>query len=93
MLNEIPVIKIELQGLRHTVVSMLTTRNDELNDLVIKSIEQQINEDWVVGRINETVREMLEQAIKDISSNWELKNAIRELVCESITKIISKEPQ
>ena len=41
-MNHLPVIRIELDGVRHTVNAMLQTRNDELNAMVLASLEKQM---------------------------------------------------
>lgn len=86
---EIPRIRIELEGVKSAVSSMLTHHNSEINDLITKSIESQINEEWFVEHINVTVKNMLENAVTDMSSNWELRQAISNLVSSTVAKMIS----
>lgn len=86
---EIPRIRIELEGVKSVVSSMLTHHNSEINDLITKSIESQINAEWFVEHINVTVKNMLENAVTDMSSNWELRRAISNLVSSSVAKMIS----
>lgn len=89
-MSEFPRIRIELEGVRSTVQTMLTRNNDDINNMVISSLEKQINEEWVQDGINNSVRKCLESAIDDIASDWNLKSAISKQISLAIEKMISQ---
>ena len=86
----LPVLRIELEGIKQNIAHMFNQNNDELNKMVQETIESQLTEDWVQGEINQAVRSCMKSAIEDIANNWKLKNAITELMVDSIEKTISK---
>ncbi len=88
---QLPVLRIELEGVKQNIAHMFSKNNDELNKMVQETIASQLTEEWVQGEINQAVRDCMKSAIEDIANNWKLKNAITELMVDYIEKIISKD--
>ena len=88
---QLPVLRIELEGVKQNVAHMFAQNNDELNKMVQETIAAKLTEEWVQTEINRAVDNCIKSAIKDIADNWKLKNAITNLMVDSIEKTISKD--
>lgn len=84
-----PILRIELEGIRESVARALVTRNDEINKLILDSLESQLQEEWVIESIDSAVKAQIKKSIDDVSTNWELRMEITRVVSESISKIFS----
>lgn len=85
----IPILKFELERVKDSVATMLIDRNNEINDMIIKSLDAQLTEEWVAKQINEAVQECLKSAIKDMGSNYPLRKVIEHAIVEAVSKSIS----
>lgn len=88
-MSDIPRLRIELEGVRATVATMLAHHNDDINKMVISSLNEQLTQEWVQTEIDQAVVQLLRKSISEISSNWELKQAITKLVGEAIAKMVN----
>ncbi len=88
---EFPVLRIELEGLKQNIATMFNQNNDELNKMVIETIENKLTAEWVQAEINSAVEYCIRNAIKEVSGNWKLQAAITELISENIEKLITKD--
>jgi len=88
-MNHLPVLKIEIEAVRTQVSTLLTDRNNEINEHIVKSLKNQLSEDWVIAEIDAAVKRCLKQAIEDISNNYQMRNAITDLVAGIIAKKLS----
>ena len=76
---DIPRIRVELEGVRRAVMSMLS-ENDELEQLVNETIRARITDDWVKGEIERAVESCISKAISGIADNYEVQNIIRQAI-------------
>lgn len=79
-----PILKMEIQGLRHSVLHAMNQSNDDLNKIVSESINKQLTEDWVMQEIDLAVKKCLKEAIEGIANSYQLRSAIT----ESISNVI-----
>lgn len=92
MINEIPRLKIEIEGIKRNIVHAFNQNDKELSIMVMKTIEETLNAEWVQNEINHAVNLCIKNAIADISNNYTLKSSITSLISESISKLVeSKE--
>ena len=83
---EMPIIRIEIERLKSCVNTMLSTHSIELNAYVKKSIEDQIQAEWVMQEIDMEVKTAIHKAIKGISNNYHLTNAIEDLIARTLAE-------
>lgn len=84
-MSNLPIIRIELDGVRNTVAAMLTDKNKEISEYVIKSLEKQITEDWVIEEIDTAVKSCLKSAIASVANDYQMRSAITELISNAVT--------
>lgn len=85
----IPILKFELERVKESVATMLTDRNGEINNMIIKSLDAQLTEEWVAKEINDAVQECLKGVIKNIGNNYSLRATIEDAIVEAVSKGIS----
>jgi hypothetical protein len=85
----IPILKFELERVKESVAAMLTDRNGEINNMIIKSLDAQLTEEWVAKQINDAVQDCLKSAIKDMGNNYSLRTVIEDAILEAVSKGIS----
>ncbi len=88
-MRDLPMIRVEIEGVRQTVTRMFNDRNNELNDMVIESLDRQLSESWVQSEIDEAVKQCAKNAIAALADDWRLQQAITKLVGESVSKLIA----
>ena len=81
---DMPIIRIEIERLKSCVNMMLSTHSTELNAYVKKSIEEQIQAEWLMKEIDKEVKEAIYKSIKGISSNYQLIHAIEDLIAKTL---------
>lgn len=79
-----PIITIEIDRLRQGVHAMLIDHNKELDKYVQHVIDTQLNQEWVMHQIDREVKQLIENAISEISQNWRLKEAITDVVANAL---------
>lgn len=82
---EIPIITIEVNGMRETIKQALMNYNNEFNTLVSASVDKAFNIDAISAKIDGQVELALNNAINGISENYQIKEIVRNLVMASLT--------
>jgi hypothetical protein len=90
-MNGYPIIKIQIDGIRSSVLKAFDASNLEINAYVLRSLDNMLQEEWVIAEIDEAVKSCLKQAIKGIAGNYQMKQAIEDVLCETILKKIDRE--
>lgn len=83
-MNNMPIIRLEIERLRHSVTNVMLDSNNEINAIISESLNKQLTEGWVMQEIDLAVKECLKEAIKGIANSYQLRNAIT----ESISNVI-----
>ncbi len=65
-----PVITLEIQGMKHTVMHMISNHTAAIDKDVQDSIDRLITEDNIRQVINSAVKDALERAIKSSISDY-----------------------
>ena len=86
MIN-IPTIKIELENLKQSVQHCFVDYNNELNDLIIETLNDRLTESWVREEINKVVTKCLKSAIANIAGNYQLEKALSDLIAKSVADL------
>jgi signal recognition particle GTPase len=89
-MNTLPILRIELEGVRANVAHMLNANNESINKMVLDSLEKQLTEEWVQQQIDQAVKDCLHKSIVKVADDWQLQNAITQLIGEAIAKMIAK---
>lgn len=87
---DIPRLRIDLEGVRTSINTMLIQHNDDINKIVIDSLNKQITEDWIQSEIDNAVKIALKKSIEGIATQWELREAISNLIAKSVAKMIER---
>jgi len=82
----LPIIRLELEGVKHTVAHMLADRGKEINALITQSLDSTLKEEWVVEQINYEVVESVKKAIKGLSNSYALQSTITDMIEKSISE-------
>lgn len=85
-----PRLKIEIEGLKQSVVQIFNQNNQELSDMVTKTIEDRLKSEWVQDQINLAVEQCIREAISNVSNNYELQRALTNLISASVAELISE---
>ena len=85
---DMPKIRIELEGISRTVQHMFATHNDELNTIICEKLDKTLNKDWVKNIIGEEVEKLVRKSVPNIRNNYQLRDAIENLVADNLTKLI-----
>jgi hypothetical protein len=83
-----PVIRIEVEGLKAGVMHHMQQRNDEFNEMVQKTLESTLTEDWVKHSIQEAVNKTVQNAIDGLGDNWQLKNAVSDALGKALAQMV-----
>jgi hypothetical protein len=83
-----PVIRIEVEGLKAGVMHHMQQRNDEFNEMVQKTLEDTLTEDWVKHSIQEAVNKTVQNAIDGLGDNWQLKNAVSDALGKALAQMV-----
>jgi len=90
-MQNMPMIKIEIEGLKSNVIHLFNDTNKDFSDNIIKTIERTLSAEWVQAEINRAVEDCVIEAIRKVSNSYQLQQCISELIGESIEKIVSKD--
>jgi 5-bromo-4-chloroindolyl phosphate hydrolysis protein len=83
-------LKVEMEGIRYTVMSHMSSHHEEINQMVQDTLAQTLTEDWVKASIQENVDKCLQNAINSLGDNWQLRNAVSNVLSTSLSTMIEK---
>jgi len=89
MLN-MPMLKIEIEGLRYSVIHAFDGHNKDFSEHVADTLEKTLTEEWVKKSVQEAVNECIKTAVKNISGNYQMQRAITDLMSDKLCTIINK---
>lgn len=87
-MNVGPIIKIEMEGLKSSVMHYMQQHNDDFNAMVKNALEQTLTEEWVKHSIQEAVNKTVQNAIDGMCDNWQLKNAVSDALGKALAQMI-----
>lgn len=89
-IEALPMVKVEIERLKQSVLSMIGARNSELGDYISAEISKAINiYDWE-GQVKGIVHEAINDKIKGYFSYGDGAKAIREAIEEGFKSAINK---
>ena len=84
MFEDNVIVSYEIQGMKAKIMSMLQLRNEDIAKKIDIALTEAFNKTSVQERINWEVEQAISACIKDLSKSHEIRQAIEDLVLESI---------
>ena len=84
----ISTVKIQLDGIKEQVAHAFIDRNNEINHMILDTIESTITQAWVQEEINNAVRACIHDAISGLVNDGNLVRAIRDVMSEKLVTAI-----
>lgn len=69
-------IRIELEGIRSSVMTALHEQQDDYEAIVVDCLDKTLSEEWVRYSIQLAVNEVIQSAVSGLGNNWQLKTAV-----------------
>ena len=82
----IPRIRLDVEGLKHSVVHCFNEHSLELGKIVQEELDKVLSKESIQKEIENQVLCCVNQAIKNISQNWTLVNHIETEMANQIVK-------
>jgi hypothetical protein len=83
-MNDMPIVRLEIETLRHTILHAFNTHLDEIGELVKIEVEKICTEEYlkeeVKRQVGKVIPEIISMAINDYEVKSKLSNNIRELI-------------
>lgn len=86
-MNGIPIIKIEIEGMKESIQHALAGHNKEFDVMIQSAIEKAFNFETIQEKIDRQVEFALDNAIRELGQDRILKDALKRFVLNSIVKI------
>lgn len=83
-MENIPVIRLNLEGIRSQITHAFMAHSEELNQMVAAGLEKALSADNLQERINEEVQNAIDDAIKSLSSNYTIRSIVFDIVSEAL---------
>jgi hypothetical protein len=83
-----PIIRVEMEGLRASVMHYMQRHNDDFNEMVQSTLENTLTEEWVRKSIQQAVNKTVQDAIDKLGDNWQLRNAVNEALAKALSQMI-----
>lgn len=87
---DIPIIKIEIEGLRERIGQAFALHNGEFDKMIESAIKKSFTIETIQAKIDMQVAKALDNAIDSLSESYEVKTIIQNIVVKSLTKVRSK---
>ncbi len=83
-----PIIRLELENVKHGVMHHMQSYNDDFNVMVQETLEQTLTEDWVKQSIQEAVNNTVQAAVNNLGDNWTLRSAVSDALAVSLAQMV-----
>ncbi len=83
---EIPIIRIELQGMKESIQQALAVHNDEFNTMISAAVDKAFDVETIQAKIDASVQQCLNDSIEALSGHYRVRELITELVVQSLEK-------
>ena len=85
-MNKIPIIKLQLDGIREQITHAFIADSDRLNLYVKKALEVVLTDETLEKRIIVEVEGAVNTAISELSNNYVIKSIITKIVANALIK-------
>lgn len=89
-MNGIPVIKIELEGMKQSISTALMARSGEFDKMIQIALDKSFNVETIQHKIDMQVAKALDDAIDTLSEHYLVKALVRDIVVKSLTNTRDK---
>ncbi len=83
----IPIIKIEIEGVKERICHALAVHNKEFDTMVQSAVQKAFNFETIQEKIDKQVELALDNAIANLSDDQLIQNALKCFVLNSIVKM------
>lgn len=80
----IPIIRIEIEGIRERLTQMFADRSDNINEMVAKSLEKVLSEENIQDFIDKEVQKAVYGAISSLSENYTIRSIMIGIVSTAL---------
>jgi len=88
----VPIIKLEVEGMRHTVTTALSQHSAEIDENIRKAINFYCSPDNIENVIHKEVTEAIDNAVKEeIRSFFKYSKPGRQAIREAVMKYLDEE--
>jgi phospholipid N-methyltransferase len=81
---DVPIIKIELEGLRKQISTALMSNNNEFDKMISEAIEKSFTVETIQHKIDMQVAKALDNAIDCLGSSLPVREIIEDIVVKSL---------
>ena len=82
----IPIIKIEIEGMKESIQNALAVHNDEFNIMISNAVDKSFTVETIQAKIEMQVAKALDNAIDGLSEHYQIKTIVKDIVLASLTK-------
>jgi phospholipid N-methyltransferase len=83
---DVPIIKIELEGLSKQISTALMTHGDEFDKMISEAIEKSFTVETIQHKIDMQVAKALDNAIDCLGSSLPVRQIMEDIVLTSLSK-------
>ena len=84
---EIPIIKIEIEGIRERIGQSFAIHIGEFNKMIDEAIKKSFTVETIQAKIDMQVMKALDNAIDSLSEHYAVKTIVQEIVVKSLTNV------
>ncbi len=89
-MDGIPIIKIEIEGMKERIGQALMIRNGEFDKMIGEAVKKSFTIETIQYKIDMQVAKALDNAIDSLSEHYIIKTIIQDIVVKSLVKVRDK---
>ena len=83
-MDNIPVISLNLEGIRSSITHAFMAHSDEVNQMVMVGLEKVLSADNLQDRINAEVQKTVDKAIESLSDDYTIRSIVIDIVSDAL---------
>lgn len=83
----IPIIKIEIEGMRERIGQSFALHNGEFDKMIAEAVKKSFTVETIQAKIDMQVAKALDNSIDSLSENYTVKTIVQDIVAKSLTKV------
>ena len=89
-MDDLIKVRLELEGIKHTIIHAFSSSQEEISDMVSKSLDEILKPEIMQRTVNDAVTKCVYSAIDELSTNYEVKKAIQSFIAKQLTQYLDK---
>ncbi len=85
-MNGIPIIKIELEGMKQSIQAALTARGEEFDTMIHAAVDKIFTIETIQAKIDMQVAKALDNAIDSLSESHHVREIVKDIVVNSLVQ-------